>query len=285
MKTPNKHLTRLVAAVTTTGVLAPSCTPFVNDSNMISKELPSKGVSAIDLRLTKSEMDYLRFLEKLGNNIIQHPVIAREFAKNPQLFLESYGYHEKIDMEENLLKLILTLGDEDINNAFNSGDIKMTLKIMEEKGLLNELSNSYSAIDLTKEQATDLLALMGIDIEDVECYSGCLFPALCVVLLLAAVAIYIAGATIAALAVGIYFELGWISSMKSNSFIDNNPSLKIWALKGNSKDTYIATDMYLDQQIDGLLNLLDSSKIQNVKKYDRQQMRDFLKLNLLMQKR
>ncbi|GHV62855.1 hypothetical protein FACS1894195_5060 [Bacteroidia bacterium] len=285
MKTPNKHLIRIVAATTTTGLITGSCEQFDNDFFVNSDQLPPKGTHALELDISKGELDYLRFMNKLSEDIIRHPVIAKEFSKNPQLFLNKYGYHEPIDLDENILKLILALGDEDINKAVNAGDIKMTLKLMEEKNLLNDLAKSYTNVTLPEEQTKQLLALMGVEVNENECYSC--GPGLCLVIILLAAIIYVGAATIAAAGVCVYVGFALevygpsASIYKDFGLLENNTPLKIWSLKGSPNDTYFAVNHYIENQVDKIIEAINS--YENVKKFDEDKMREFLKLNILTQ--
>ncbi|MDR1225681.1 MAG: hypothetical protein LBK47_02130 [Prevotellaceae bacterium] len=286
MKSPSKNLVRVVAATTIVGMLAPSCETLVYKDVIVSDSLPAKGAYAIDLDLTKGELDYLRFLQKLSDDIVKYPVIAREFAKNPQLFLEKYGYNEPIDMDENMMKLVLTLGDDDINKAVNVGDIKMVLKLMDEKNLLSDYTNSYSNVNFPEEQVKEIMGIMGINASDIECYSC--GPAICVAILLLAAVVYVGAATIAAVgvAVGVVFALsiGGTPFLKNPYTLPSNTSLKIWSLKGKPDAMYIAADLCIEDQVDKIMDVIKSySNKSNVKNFDEKKMREFLKLNILMQ--
>ena len=130
MKQPNKHVVRLVAAATATGVMLPACQPYFNNLVVQSENLPARGAHAIELAFTKAELNYLRFLQRLSDDIIRNPEIAQAFVRNPLLFLEQYGFHEPIDLDEGMLRLTLALGDADINAAINAGDISLVLMRM-----------------------------------------------------------------------------------------------------------------------------------------------------------
>lgn len=276
MKAPRKNLTRIIAAVTTTGILAPSCEVFNYDDTVISENLPAKGSHAIELNLTQGELDYLLFLQKLSNDIVKYPIIAREFVQNPQLFLEKYGYNESIDLDEHNLKLILALGDEDINSAVNAGDITMVLKLLKDRNLLDELSKSNSYINIPEEQMKEALALMGVDAEDIECYL-CV-PGICGLGVIA-VAVYIVA--VGTFLWGVAVNWGYaetFSSNNSNDFLDQHSSLKIWGLKDKSNDTYIAVDQYIEGQINNIVDVVKSYNIS----FDENKMREFIKLNILM---
>ena len=258
IKKTNKQIMRLAVAATATSMLLPACEPFIN-SIVISEDLPARGKHAIDLDLSKSELNYLRFLQRLSDDIIRNPEIAQSFARNPQLFLEQYGFHEPIDLDEGMLKLILALGDQDINRAVSVGDIRLVLSLMEERGLLTNLTSSLN-LSISEKQTREILLAMGV-IADQDYLS----PEFIVFVFILFPAVVLVSAD------------GAVNS--GNNFLDNNLSFRIWTLKGKSNDTYIAVDMYLENQVNKIIDLIKSRNIP----FDENKMRDFLKLNLLMQ--
>jgi hypothetical protein len=287
MKRPNKHVVRVVAGLVATGTIAPSCSGdflYTNNQN----ELSENGLSAISINFSKKDIDYLRFLDKLGKDIINNPVIAREFAKNPQLFVEKYGYHEKIDIEENLMKLILAFGDEDINAAVKVGDIKLTLALMKDKGLLN--ADSYTKITLSEEQQRDVLALLGIDEADFDQYGACTLAFVCIVAVVVgattlAVALYYVGAAVAAAAALLAYlavETWGYNNVNNANFLENNSPLKIWGLRGDSINTYVAADLYIEEKANQVVEAIEAMD-SNVFKKDmsKEQFKQIIKLNML----
>ncbi len=154
-----KCITRITAGLIGTGVMASSCTGFyMADYQIANEELSDDGVAAIDIPLSRKNVQYLIFLDKLGKDVIKDANIAKEFSENPQAYFQKYGYTESVDFDENMLNLILALGDEDINKAISLGDIKQVLALMREKGLLN--LNSYNQIELTEKQRQELISTL-----------------------------------------------------------------------------------------------------------------------------
>lgn len=274
MKHPGKNLTRLVVAASATGVIIPSCT--YNESEIVQAgDLSPKGLYAIELDLTKDEIDYIQFIQKLSNDIIKYPVVAKEFSQNPQLFLEKYGYNKSINLDDNIMKLVLSLGDDDINKSINAGDIKTVLSLMKEKNLLNDLSGTSSYINISEEKMNEIFEKMGVDPESIPDYlqaQSAGFFAAVAVLYIAAV-FSLVGAWVV--------NYAWIETLSANKgadFIDKNSSLKIWALKDNPANMYIAADLYIEDHVNQIIDVLKSHNIN----YDENKMREFLKLNMLM---
>ena len=288
MKKPNKHAVRLVAAATTAGMMLPACVPYIDTLIVQSEDLPARGTHAIELDLTRAELDYLRFLQRLSDDIVRNPEIAQAFARNPQLFLEQYGFHEPIDLDEGMLRLTLALGDTDINAAVNAGDISLVLSLMEEKGILTDIANSFVNLDISEEQAREILLAMGIVYDrHYLAHEADFFAAAVAVVLIGAVVVtaaaviqvvyFIAGAWTHAHAWTVHDVAG--ASTSDSKLIDSNLPLKIWSLKGKPNDTYIAVDMYLENQVNKIIDLVKSHNIS----FDEDKMRNFLKLNIVMQ--
>ena len=282
MKKPNKHVMRLVAATTATSMLLPACEPFINNAIVISEDLPARGKHAIDLDLSRAELNYLLFLQRLSNDIVRNPMIAQAFARNPQLFLEQYGFHQPIDLDEGMLRLVLTLGDQDINRAMNAGDIRLVLKLMEEKGFLNDLANShFNLSNISEGQAREILLAMGFDESEVEYLACTVAWSLCAVLAVVAV---VAAVVVEILLWGVAVdEIAaddnvWATNGGSK-LLESNLPLRIWSLKGKPSDTYIAVNMYVEDQINRIIDLVKS----NNTSFNENKMRDFLKLNIMMQ--
>lgn len=284
MKQPNKHLVKTVASLTSIGLLAPSCN-FTPDTEYLTPDLMDKGLAAIDLEFTKEDVDYLQFIDKLGADIIKYPIIAKQFAKNPQLFCEKYGYNYPVDLDENFLRLILALGDDDINSAVKAGDIQTTLFLMKEKNLLN--SNYYSKYQIDEEQRKELLAMMGFNDEFINEAYGC-GVAVCLVIVLAVGYMYVAAvaAGYAAIVGSLYIGLRtntetYIYNPNRSIILDNNPSLKIWGLKGNPQNTFVAVDILIEDETDKVVELLE--KIhgkEQLKNLDLSKFKNFIKLNM-----
>ena len=299
MKKPNKHVVKAVAVATAVGTMLPACQPYLDSLIVQSQDLPARGNHAIEIDFSRAELNYLRFLQKLSDDIVQHPMIAQAFARNPQLFLEKYGFHEPIDLDDGMLKLVLALGDQDINRAIVAGDIGLVLKLMEEKGILNDLANSNMFnLNISEEQARELMLAMGFDENEIKYFAVCTVVGVCAfkVLLVGVYGImffagvhFAAVATAAAVAggiVGVYvgliyeIEVTWGGSANSGSkLLDNNLPLKIWSLKGKPNDTYIAVNLCVEKEIDKLIDLINAHNLS----FDEKKMREFLKFNILMQ--
>lgn len=160
MKRPGKFVTNATLAICGSSMLFASCDGFFVDNDMIcASQVPDIGNASINIELNQENQNYIMFLNKLSIDIINQPKIAQEFAENPQKYIEKYGYNEKIDLDENMLNYILTLGNKDIQIAIKQNDIETIIRLMREKCLV---TNNFTKFKLTSENITQLCNFYGL---------------------------------------------------------------------------------------------------------------------------
>lgn len=291
MKTSNKFR-KVIAGTLAASVLTNSCTQYhqsKEDDLYEESNFSNEGLSAVAIDFDKEEVEYLNFLNKLCADIIEHPVVAREFAKNPRAFVSRYGYNKEIDLEEGYLKLILALGDEDIHVAIKNKDFGTFLQLLKEKQLLDEYSK-YK-IDISEEDKADVISMLNLSGVDKQLW--CSPPAVvCVAYIAIAVGTFIfAVATVGAslnavFGVTIYseVEIYGISSNIEDTFIDNNPVFKVWGLKGDYKDSYIASNIYIEKESENIVLGIEEAFPGAFKDISREDFKQLIKLNLLKNK-
>lgn len=282
----NKYVTQITAGLVGTGVVTSSCSGFfMGDYQCFDSDLSDDGTVAIEIPLSQQNLAYLAFLDKLGKDIIQDFRIAKEFSENPQLYFQKYGYNELVDLDENMLKLILALGDEDINKAISLGDIRQVLVLMRDKGLFN--LNSYNQIELTEKQKQELFSTLNMDQpqEDLLCgiAAVCVFYVAVAVVSVAAVAYTAAAGVTAVAALGVYTSVSTYGNTASlQRFLDDNPVLKIWSLKGDREKTYVATNLYIEEEVNKALDAIEEINPSAFEKENtRRILENIIKLNIL----
>ena len=296
MKT-NKFVTNTVVAITSTSVVLSSCSGYFNDCDFIEEtQLQDIGENAIEISLSNEDSDYLDMLNKLGNDILREPEIAKDFSKNPSKFLSKYGYEGDVDLDENMMRMVLALGDEQINAAIKNNDVGLAVKLMEEKGLLY---NTFTNLSLTDEQINRINELMKIDGENTRAgqYLSRTQAVLLVVTVVYAVAAIVSQAAVAynvALAVnalaGVNAVAGFnavystnvkVSSLtrlnQMSNVVENNYVLKILDLKGITDGTYIAANEYINNQVQEFMQFIKDEYPQILDKVPENELSNYLR--------
>ncbi|MDR3286053.1 MAG: hypothetical protein LBT27_01250 [Prevotellaceae bacterium] len=108
----SKTAKQVFASTMSVAILAPSCTPLatslINGDKMPiyrTQSYQDLGELAIpiDIKLSSENARYVNFLQKLANDIIQNPEIAKEFADNPNAYLQKNGFDMTISLDEGML--------------------------------------------------------------------------------------------------------------------------------------------------------------------------------------
>lgn len=274
----NKYLTKVVAGVVSASIVSSSCTGYILDDyqEITEDDLSDDGESAIQIELTNENLVYLEFLNKLGNDILKTPSIAEEFALNPKEYLKKYGYDKDIDLDEGMLKLILALGDKEINDAINIGDIKQFIVLLKERNLLDSYSNVR--IDLS---GSDVSTMSEIITQEPAVFTIPVYMVAIFISYAAAAYTAVIGVSVAAY-LGVAVEVAGPTSTDESRFLDNNPVFKIWQLKGDTEKTYIATDLYLEEEANMAIEAIEIYNKDAFKnKLSKEEFKNFFKLNML----
>lgn len=279
----NKHVTRVVAGTISASILANSCTPYFEDDDSIyaintSNQDLGKIAVPISINLKPEEAKYAAFLQKLSKDIIEHPVIAKEFSKNPELFLQRYGYNESVSLDEGLLNLVLALGDDDINRAIKLNDIKLFYNLCNEKGLLNFQSSFGES--LSNEELQKKLNDMGIDVANSEDIQAIFFTIPVIYIAAVAVVAVVYAAVYDEVAVGSEY---WGSVKKTNLELltESNPILNIWTLKDKKDKTYFVVSAIVENQINDAIEIVKQKNPSYFERNSEEDLRNLLRLNLL----
>jgi stage V sporulation protein SpoVS len=281
----NKYVKKVVTGTVSASILASSCVPHpdITDDDSIYgvngfDENLGKIAVPISINLTPKGAKYIAFLQKLSEDIIRDTAIAREFSKNPESFLQKYGYNESISLEEGMLKLILALGDEDINNAIKNNDIKQFYNLCKGKDLLN--ASTFTSL-VNNDEIRDKINELGLDNSAIPELQA-LFLAV-PVLIFIAVAVFVAVA--AEVLVYVHSEASTIGQAQflMEAVTDNNPILKIWALRDKKDKTYLVVDEFVENQINETIETIKQQIPSYFEKNSEEDLRNLLKLNILNQ--
>ncbi len=100
------------------------------------------GRYSIAVPVSSDEIRYVDFLQFLSNEIVKDHNVAKEFTDNPQKYCADHGFPNlPINMESGLLKFILQLGNDQLNNALKVGDASGFVASCKQNGILD-----YSAL-------------------------------------------------------------------------------------------------------------------------------------------
>ena len=96
------------------------------------------GMDTAAIPLSRQGKEYLEFLKKLSDDIVEDSTVAVEFSQNPNAYCKKAGFDNLfINMDSGLLKLILALGDQELCDAANRNDIQEFVLLCQQKGLLD----------------------------------------------------------------------------------------------------------------------------------------------------
>lgn len=300
MKRPGKFITNTTFAICGTSLLLSSCDGYFVDDDMINISQQSEiGEAAININFSKNEQEYIAFLNKLSYEIIQDPQVAQKFAKDPQKFIERYGYNEKIDLDENMLRYVLTLGDPDLNAAIKQNDIDKIIHIMKDKNLL---TNGYNKVKLSPEEISKIKRFYGVkqsndsnkvsDIDNTQSLVA-VFVAL-VYIFVGVVEDIVAGYNVG-VGLNVYAYAALKTKVKvwsesPNVFeksvkaaaIAQNLSLKAISLKNPSYNIYILADKYMEDFSKELVNGLEKEIPESLQGLSKDELQNIIKYNMFL---
>lgn len=280
-----KNATKLISGIISASIILSSCENNLNQQRNYFISDFSEGESVINIDFNKEEIEYLKFLKKLSVDITKHPDIAKKFSESPSLFIKKYGYDKEVDLDEGMLKLILALGDEEINNAIKDNAIKKVLVLLRKKDLL---SNTYINIDISEEQKRKMLTYLGVSQSNMnEMELTCTVAVVCIAYIWVGVASQVVAVANVAAAINAAVSLGvyaWVKAFGSNNELDilnKNPSLRIFGIKGRPIDSYIATDIYIEEEVEVWTNEIEEIFPDAFKEVSKDKFKQFMKLNIM----
>ena len=255
------------------------------ESNILST--PDAIGVPIGVPLNGQDQEYIKFLQQLSAEIVSNPHIAIEFAKNPEGYCRKYGYNQPLNLDQGLLKLIMALGDDAINDSIAKGDVNAYIRACKSNGLLELKSlnqdpylKKLSAI-IKKEQYTSNLtpnlsitrAEVKTDQEAVDNFSA-VYGAVAIV--------------IAAVAVEAFIVLGtttWVTHVhnSANQKLESeqhNRVIEVWNLKSDKKTDYFLTDKINNEIVEEGLSIIKEDFPEVYEKVDANTLRNLILLNI-----
>ncbi len=285
---------QIIAGSLAATMLAQACTEgtfYFADENVIdinNRSHPNGDlIIPLELNTTTEEKEYFVFLNNLAADIIKYPAIANSFAKDPAEFLERYGYTNKnISLDEGMMKLVLALGDEEINEAISQNDIKKLVRLCRDKKIVEYVKDSdIDRINTLLNKNPKLFRLNEVD--DIQANASVVAFALAVVVgaaafIWAVVVTHVAAAnaaaaaTVYAYAYAVQAKWAEIRSNRRNSEIN-----QLWALKGGDlSQTYILGEECNKQMANDLIEALEKEFPHKLKGVNKESLRKIINLNL-----
>jgi hypothetical protein len=294
---------QIVAGILATTFLVESCTKYqdiyysplpVPDINKKYNSLQSP-FSVLSIPVTKEEREYLAFVNYLLGDIINNPQIAEDFMNEPERYALEAGFNDlKINLEDNLIRMIVTIADQEIRDAVINKDITRFLQLCQEKNIINNFDISNSPIikeiieknpDISQFLATSSMGTL----------DRASFIALAVAVI-AGVAVFIwavavthdatVNVAVAATAVETVAAISHVTITKgfyniSQELNVNDLVLELWNIHGgDSEQTYILTSEYIEIQIESAINALKQAYPQKFAQINDDDFKQFLALNI-----
>lgn len=270
----NKNIKKIVVGSLVPSVLA-SCTYstlFIQDdvvaiNTQINDDEINNIAVPISLNLDAKDLRYLTFIEKLATDIIENPIIATQFIENPQKYLSLYEVSDlSIKIDDGLLKLIMALGDCEINEAIKSDNIPLFLSLCKTKGIFNEIKSSdLNNIVSIASQNEDFDALKS---NDTSAFAVAVAIGAAVTVWVAAVthAVVVNAATVAtvvtaaAATVTVTLQSGSETQTTQSIINERDPLVyQLWTLKSENNETTIFLSEYENELINDLISNLQLS--------------------------
>lgn len=273
MKT-NKHLNRLVATTVSTGLFSGSF--MACNYEAIEQQDIDLGKIAIPvgLNIGQNQTELLSLFRNLSIDIVNNPVIARRFSKNPQDFLKRYGYNGSVNLDDGTMKLVLALGDKEINAAVKTNNIKLFLSLCKEKGLL---SNTIESTTFSKDEIKTMLDEMGLNATNQEISTlqeGLLIPVILIVVAVAVVVVYVVTDD--------EFEVtGEAYSNKFDVVTNDNPVLTYWTLKDKKEQAPLVINTFMEEQVEAMVSIIEETCPTFFEHNDKEVFRNEIRINFL----
>jgi hypothetical protein len=280
----NKHVTKMVTGAVSASILTHSCVPYANqDDSLYSFDLQKGelGKNAIPLRinLDPDQAAYLGFIQKLSEDIIKYPIVAKQFYNNPKLFLERYGYKGSINMDDDLLQLIIALGDEDINKSVRLGDASLFIDLCSKKGLLKNSDEMYANLRNQLDNQLIDMDLELLPIEELQASVGLVLIITVIIALVIAVNVTVTHTkTDDVLGDGPEY---YAKNNTKQYITEHNPVLSVWFMKQTDK-SYALVDKYTEHQIDEIILKIKEKNPIYFEKKSEEDFRNMIKLNIIM---
>lgn len=292
MKKPNKYVTRLVIWSVSSSILTSSCTNVGTDTTLHIEELQQlhdKGNPAIRIPLSKEQIDYYNYIADLAQRLISDKEFAKEFNKDPSIFLQTRASANEVQIADDaLMRITKALADDDIAEAIAKNDIKRYIRLMHQKGLLDNTANEYGRL-LSVEEKKQLLESLGVTDIDEHQLQTLAIGAVVFIIYIAVIAVSYAAAAytaVAAVNLGVGATVVYAVAAATNTKVGVSGSsqlsrnLEVYMLAENCNKKITINDMELASVIDDALEVYKEIYIEETNAIDLQKLKSTINLNL-----
>lgn len=156
-----KTFKTVVSGTVASSILVNSCTvPPINDS-LYEKYVPQKDIGdellPIAFHLKPDDAQYVMALQLLSLDILRDPSVAKAVITNPNEVLKKYGYDGIVCLDDSVVKIILALGDKEINQTVKDRDIHKFVDLCRQKVFLSdEIHSTLFSDEFYQEQIAKL---------------------------------------------------------------------------------------------------------------------------------
>lgn len=200
----------------------------------------------------------------------------KEFSDNPKEFINKFGYDKEISLDESLLKLVLSLADEDINSALNDNDIQRFYYVCKQKNLL-DIGNSYFK-DISQEQIQIIANELGLNKAYIGEGDSIVFPV--AIICAAAVVVYLVTHNEVYVTEEYKFGLQYSNNFEK-ILVEPNPVLTIWTMKDKDFATPILVNTFLEDQINEIIKVINNENSDFFKNNSEDYLRNLIKVNII----
>lgn len=297
----NKKITKTIAGILSGSILFESCAvgyfdePADNINQIINHDNHDSFAVPLNIKLSNKDIEYFSFLKQLSLDIITNPSIANEFIKDPKLYIAKYGFDDKhIEVDSKLTKCILALGDTEISDAINNGDIDKYLTLLQQKNYIDKVT--INNIDVLLSENNDIKIKNLVDslkINEGELQASLAFFALAVVVGVAAV-VWVAVIEHFGLAnavgglTAVYWKVAAVTDgqetteeNKKLSSLPNSNVIQVWRLRNNDpKSLYLLADAYTSNLIESVLKYIKRNFPSEYDKVSENELRNAILINI-----
>lgn len=213
--------------------------------------------SLLNIQINNEDRQYFDFINKLTNDILQDRSKAAIFLANPSDYAVSSGFPNLIiSLDDDLIKLITAIADEEIYNAIQQNNISRFIQLCKE----NNIVTNFQIADVERvnrliEENPALLSLMNINNPD--------------------------SSVVVASVAGTWFWTTW-GADSTTPLINNDPLLlQIWALNGGQpSNTFLMLSEYEETQMSEFISILENEFPDKLVNVNKESLKQVIALNL-----